>query len=71
MAAQSITSVLSKAYDEGVTKIPFHRIVYADGRIWIDGKHRAERTKLYKKEKIALDENDRVIGFCDKVWEFE
>lgn len=71
MAAQSITSVLSKAYDEGVKNIPFHRIVYADGRIWVNDTYRAERMKLYKKEKIQLDENDRIINFRDKLWEFE
>ena len=71
MAAQSITSVLSKAYNEGAKNIPFHRIVYADGRIWINDKYRAERMKLYKKEKIKLDENDRIVDFRDKLWEFE
>ncbi len=71
MAAQSITSVLSKAYDEGVKHIPFHRIVYADGRIWVNDKYRVQRMKLYKKEKIQLDEKDRIVDFRDKLWEFE
>lgn len=71
MAAQSITTILSKAYDEGVKNIPFHRIVYADGHIWIDDKHRASRMKLYKQEKIQLDKNDRIIDFRDKLWEFK
>ena len=30
MASQSITSILAKAYNAGETKIPFHRIVYAE-----------------------------------------
>lgn len=71
MASQSITSILAKAWDEGEKKIPFHRIVYADGHIWIDAKHRAERLKLYKKEKIELDKNNRIKNFADKLFEFE
>ena len=63
MAAQSITTILGKAYNEGVRSIPFHRIVYADGRIWLRAKHRKERLRLYKKEKIFLDKNDRIKNF--------
>lgn len=70
MASQSITSILAKAWDEGEKKIPFHRIVYADGHIWIDAKHRAERLKLYKQEKIELDKNNRIKNFADKLFEF-
>ena len=43
MASQSITSILWKAEQRGVKNIPYHRIVYADGRIWIDPKRREER----------------------------
>jgi methylated-DNA-protein-cysteine methyltransferase-like protein len=71
MAAQSITSILSKAWDAGMHDIPFHRIVYADGRIWIDDKHRKERMQLYKKEGIKVDENDRIKDFHEIVLDFE
>ncbi len=70
MAAQSITTILSKAYDSGIHDIPFHRIVYADGRIWVNDEYRAKRLALYKKEKIKLDENDRIIDFRDRLFEF-
>ncbi len=63
MAAQSITAILGKVYNAGVKNIPFHRIVYADGRIWVDDKHRAERMRLYKKEGIEIDKNDKIVGF--------
>lgn len=63
MAAQSITSILGKAEQRGVKNIPYHRIVYADGRIWVNKEHRAERLALYKKEGIKIDENDRVVNF--------
>ncbi len=71
MASQSITGILAKAYDAGEHSIPFHRIVYADGRIWVDDKHRAKRMKLYKKEGIVLDSNDRIKDFRDKLYEFK
>lgn len=71
MSAQSITSILGKAYDEGVSDIPFHRIVYADGRVWINEEHRAKRMKLYKKEKIEIDEKGRVRDFNKIVLEFK
>ena len=32
MASQSITTILGKAYMDGNKNIPFHRIVYADGK---------------------------------------
>lgn len=66
MASQSITSILWKAEQRGVKNIPYHRVVYADGRIWIDSKHRAERLALYRKEKIEV-EDDYVVSFKKKV----
>lgn len=70
MASQSITAILGKAWDAGEKKIPFHRIVYANGKIWVDARHRKERMKRYKEEGIAIDKNDRVVDFCDKLLEF-
>ena len=71
MASQSITSILGKAYDSGVKSIPFHRIVYADGHIWVTPARRAERLKLYKKEGIEIDKNDRIKNFNDILLEFK
>lgn len=66
MAAQSITAILGKAYyDKGIHGIPFHRIVYADGRVWINEKHRKKRLQLYKQEGIKLDEKNRIVDFQD------
>ncbi|MBP6866407.1 MAG: MGMT family protein [Candidatus Pacebacteria bacterium] len=71
MASQSITNILGKAYMAGETKIPFHRIVYAGGKIWIDDKHRKDRMALYKKEGIKIDSKDRIENFRDIVIEFK
>lgn len=70
MAAQSVTRVLGKAYDEGETRIPFHRIVYADGHIWVNPKERSARMKLYKAEGINIDTRDKVMNFADVVYDF-
>jgi len=70
MAAQSITGILSKAWDNGEHKIPFHRIVYSDGRIWISDEYRKARMALYKKEGIHIDTDDRIVDFRDVLYEF-
>lgn len=63
MAAQSITTILGKAYKNGSKNIPWHRIVYSDGRVWIDESHKKQRLALYKKEKIQLDKNNKIVNF--------
>jgi alkylated DNA nucleotide flippase Atl1 len=71
MASQSITGILGKAYNEGAKDIPFHRIVYADGHVWIDDAHQKERLRLYKKEGIKLDKNNKIQDFHDILFEFK
>lgn len=63
MAAQSITAILGKAYMNGVKNIPWHRIVYVGGKVWINNEHRAERMKLYKKEGIIVNEKEKIVNF--------
>jgi methylated-DNA-protein-cysteine methyltransferase-like protein len=70
MASQSITGILGKAYQNGEKNIPFHRIVYADGSIWISDEYRAKRLALYKKEGIELDKNNKIKNFKDIVFDF-
>lgn len=65
LSAQSITHILGKAEESGVSGIPFHRIVYADGRIWTSPKIHRKRLALYKKEGIEIDEKNRVKNFRD------
>jgi methylated-DNA-protein-cysteine methyltransferase related protein len=66
MASQSITSILGKAWKQGEKNIPWHRIVYADGRVWWDSKTRDTRERLYKKEGIVVDKKGRIGNFRDK-----
>jgi methylated-DNA-protein-cysteine methyltransferase-like protein len=67
ISAQSITSILGKAYDRGQKDIPFHRIVYADGRVWIDDAHRKDRMRKYKEEGIEIDAKGRIKDFEKKI----
>ncbi len=70
MAARSITGILGKAWDKGEKKIPFHRIVYSDGKIWTSPEYHAKRMALYKKEGIKVDSKHRIVDFADKLHEF-
>lgn len=70
MASQSITSILGKAYQNGEKGIPFHRIVYSDGRVWMSPEYEQKRLKLYKKEGIELDGKGRIKDFPAKRLQF-
>jgi alkylated DNA nucleotide flippase Atl1 len=70
MAARSITGILGKAWEKGEKKIPFHRIVYSDGKIWTSPEYHKKRMALYKKEGIQVDKKNRIIDFADKLYEF-
>ena len=71
MASQSITSILAKAYNAGETKIPFHRIVYANGSIWTSQEYHAKRIKLYEQEGIEIDKNNKIKNFQEVLFEFK
>ncbi len=71
MASQSITAILGKAYAAGEKRIPFHRIVYADGHIWTNGERDSKRMKLYKQEGIVIDEKGKINDFEEKLFEFK
>ncbi|MEN9551889.1 MAG: hypothetical protein RI935_266 [Candidatus Parcubacteria bacterium] len=70
MASQSITGILAKAYKEGEKNIPFHRIVYANGTIWINDEYKTKRMKLYKKEGIEVDDKGKIKNFEERLFEF-
>lgn len=67
--ARSITNILSKAPNP--ESIPFHRIVYSDGRVWIDPQHAAQRKQYYAYEGIQLDSKSRIIDFEEKLYRFD
>lgn len=71
MTSQSVTNILGKAYNNGQTDIPFHRIVYADGSVWMNNIYRTKRLKLYKEEGIEIDGKGKIKNFEEKLWEFK
>ena len=70
MASQSVTSILGKAWQKGEHTIPWHRIVYADGHVWVDDEHYKERMRLYKKEGIEVGPDGKIKNFGDILFEF-
>lgn len=70
MGSRSVTGILGKAWQNGEHRIPWHRIVYANGKIWVDEEHRAKRMKLYKKEGIQLDFRNRIVDFEARLFDF-
>lgn len=70
-AARSVTAILGKAYTAGVIQIPFHRIVYAGGRVWLSDAYKSTRLKLYKQEGIEVDKNGKISNFWDILYEFK
>ncbi len=68
MMAQMITHILGKSKED--SKIPYHRIVYASGKVWLEPKYEKERLRLYKKEGIKLDKHNKIVDFDNLVWTF-
>ncbi len=71
MASQSITGILAKAHREHGLVIPFHRIVYANGTIWVSDEYRTKRLTLYKKEGIIIEKNNKIKDFNDILSDFK
>jgi alkylated DNA nucleotide flippase Atl1 len=69
MASRSVTGILGKAYHAGQKDIPFHRIVYADGRVWMSDVHAKERLKKYEEEGIEIDAKGKIKDFESKLFD--
>jgi methylated-DNA-protein-cysteine methyltransferase-like protein len=69
MLARMITSILSKCPDQ--KSIPYHRIVYATGRVWLTPEIEASRRRLYQEEGIVLDSKNRIINFESHLYQFK
>lgn len=69
LGSRSVTAILTTASKQGVQDIPFHRIVYSDGRIWIDERSRKGRLKRYREEGIDIVD-DRVRDFADLLFDY-
>ncbi|MFM2340327.1 MAG: methylated-DNA-protein-cysteinemethyltransferase [Candidatus Parcubacteria bacterium] len=69
MASRSITSILSKAPNPRA--IPWHRIVYAGGKVWLDSEHEATRLKMYKREGIEITAKGKIKDFEEIFYDFQ
>ena len=70
-SARSVSGILGRYATKGVKNIPWHRIVYANGTIWVNDEHYQERMKLYSKEGIEVDERGRIHNFRDILYTFD
>ncbi len=68
MASRSISSILSKAQNQRA--IPWHRIVYAGGRVWLAPDLEKKRRTLYKLEGIKVDAKGKITNFKDVHYNF-
>lgn len=66
--ARSITSILSRAPNPEA--IPFHRIVYSGGKVWMDEKLHSQRMKYYQHEGIKVDKQGKIENFEDILYTF-
>jgi methylated-DNA-protein-cysteine methyltransferase-like protein len=69
MAARSITSILSKAPNQKA--IPYHRIVYAGGKVWMTDECEDKRRQLFKRERIEVNTNGKIKNFDEVVYYFD
>lgn len=68
LAARSITGILSKAPNQSA--IPYHRIVYSDGRIWATEDSIEERLEMYDLESIEVDAGGRIVELEEVLYYF-
>jgi len=61
LAARSISSILGKFPNKNA--IPWHRIVYANGKVWFSPEDEQKRRKLYKRENIDVDKKGKIVNF--------
>lgn len=69
MAARSISRILGKAPNPKV--IPWHRIVYASGKVWFSPEQEKSRRRLYEREGITLTKNNTIENFEEIRCSFE
>jgi methylated-DNA-protein-cysteine methyltransferase-like protein len=66
-AARSVTSILSQHPNRAA--IPFHRIVYAGGRVWLTDEYTSQRLAWYKQEGIVVNARGYIIDFEEILWD--
>lgn len=67
-AARSVSSILSKFPNQGV--VPWHRIVYAGGRVWLNEECSEDRLDMYEMEGIEVDARGVIVNFEEVLFDF-
>ena len=68
-AARSVSGILSKAPNQGA--IPWHRIVYSGGKVWMTDSCEDKRRELYELEGIIVNEKGMITNFEEVVYYFD
>jgi len=68
MASRSVTGILAKFPNQRA--IPWHRIVYAGGKVWLTDSNEAKRRQLYKREGIEVDQKGLITNFDEVFFDF-
>ena len=68
MASRSITGILGKAPNQ--SSIPYHRIVYAGGKVWLPSGREEERREMYAVEDIIVNEKGQIKNFEEILYHF-
>jgi len=61
LAARSVSSILGKYPNQKA--IPWHRIVYAGGKVWLTDEYEKKRRQLYKIEGIKVNQKGKIEDF--------
>ncbi len=64
-SARSISSILSKYPNQGA--VPWHRIVYANGKVYLSAHSEVSRRALYAREGIRVDARGYIKNFHEVV----
>lgn len=68
-AARSVSAILSKAPNQAA--IPWHRIVYSTGRVWMKPEYEAKRRALYTREGIDINAHGKIENFEEILYYFD
>lgn len=67
-ASRSVSGILAKSPNPKA--IPWHRIVYAGGKVWLSEEHEAKRRELYELEGILVNQKGYITNFEEVVYDF-
>lgn len=66
-AARSVSGILAKYPNKEA--IPWHRIVYAGGKVWLTDECENHRRELFELEGVHINQKGYVADFEDVLWD--